>query len=279
MSVVPVTGSSTGIGLATALHFGGLGDGVYAGVRNIATASELTRAIEAEKLPVHPITLDVDDQACVSRAVGEVIARTGRIDVLVNNAGIGGGGPVEEVPVDWVRRSLRDELPRRDPDDPGCATRDARAPERHDRQRQLDRRAARDRRTWPLFGRQARARSDQRGARSGSRRVRHPRGHRRARRRRHADLHQGEAVRRPCVAVRGTRAPAAALLSDADSRARTTRRELQRAMSRTSEAGADTVCWRSNLMLPPCARSACAAGRTLSRTTAADRRCSGERCA
>jgi NAD(P)-dependent dehydrogenase (short-subunit alcohol dehydrogenase family) len=74
MSVVLVTGSSTGIGLATALHFGRLGDGVYAGVRNIASATELTKAIEAEKLPVHPITLDVDDQGSVARAVGEVIA-------------------------------------------------------------------------------------------------------------------------------------------------------------------------------------------------------------
>jgi NAD(P)-dependent dehydrogenase (short-subunit alcohol dehydrogenase family) len=103
MSVVLVTGSSTGIGLATALHFGRLGDGVYAGVRNIASASELTRVIEVEKLPIHPITLDVDDQASVSRAVGEIVARAGRIDVLVNNAGIGGGGPVEDVPVDWVK--------------------------------------------------------------------------------------------------------------------------------------------------------------------------------
>jgi NAD(P)-dependent dehydrogenase (short-subunit alcohol dehydrogenase family) len=103
MSVVLVTGSSTGIGLATALHFGRLADGVYAGVRNIATATELTKAIEAEKLPVYPITLDVDDQGSVSRSVGEVIACAGRIDVLVNNAGIGGGGPVEDVPLDWVK--------------------------------------------------------------------------------------------------------------------------------------------------------------------------------
>ncbi len=103
MSVVLVTGSSTGIGLATALHFGRLGEAVYAGVRNSATATELTKAIEAEKLPVHPITLDVDDQASVTRAVGEVLGRAGRIDVLVNNAGIGGGGPVEDVPIDWVK--------------------------------------------------------------------------------------------------------------------------------------------------------------------------------
>jgi NAD(P)-dependent dehydrogenase (short-subunit alcohol dehydrogenase family) len=103
MPVVLVTGSSTGIGLATALHFGRLGGGVYAGVRNIATATELTQAIAAEKLPVHPITLDVDEQASVGRAVSEVLSREGRIDVLVNNAGIGGGGPVEDVPVDWVK--------------------------------------------------------------------------------------------------------------------------------------------------------------------------------
>jgi NADP-dependent 3-hydroxy acid dehydrogenase YdfG len=76
---------------------------VYAGARNSATATELTKAIEAERLPVHPITLDVDDQASVTRAIGEVLGRAGRIDVLVNNAGIGGGGPVEDVPIDWVK--------------------------------------------------------------------------------------------------------------------------------------------------------------------------------
>ena len=104
MSVVLVTGSSSGIGLATALHFGRLGDEVYAGVRNLSTATELAAAIEAEKLAIRPITLDVDDPASVTRTVGEVLARSGRVDVLVNNAGMGGGGPIEDVPVDWVKR-------------------------------------------------------------------------------------------------------------------------------------------------------------------------------
>jgi len=103
MSVVLVTGSSSGIGLATALHFGRLGDEVYAGVRNLSTATELAGAIEAEKLAIRPITLDVDDPVSVTRAVGEVLARSGRVDVLVNNAGMGGGGPIEDVPVDWVK--------------------------------------------------------------------------------------------------------------------------------------------------------------------------------
>jgi len=103
MSVVLVTGSSSGIGLATAIHFARLGDDVYAGVRNPAAAVELTAAIESEKLPIRPITLDVDDAASVTRGVGEALARSGHVDVLVNNAGIGGGGPIEDVPVDWVK--------------------------------------------------------------------------------------------------------------------------------------------------------------------------------
>src|SRR5439155_23821564 len=41
--------------------------------------------------------------ASVTRTVAEVLARSGRIDVLVNNAGIGGGGPIGDVPVDWAK--------------------------------------------------------------------------------------------------------------------------------------------------------------------------------
>jgi NAD(P)-dependent dehydrogenase (short-subunit alcohol dehydrogenase family) len=103
MSVVLVTGCSSGIGLATAVHFARLGHDVHAGVRNLATATELTQAIDAERLPIRPVALDVDDDASVRRGVGAVGERAGRIDVLVNNAGIGGGGPIEEVPVEWAR--------------------------------------------------------------------------------------------------------------------------------------------------------------------------------
>jgi NAD(P)-dependent dehydrogenase (short-subunit alcohol dehydrogenase family) len=104
MAVVLVTGCSSGIGLATALHFARLGHDVQAGVRDPDTATELSAAVAAGNLPVHVVTLDVDDPASVTRAVDDVLRRAGRIDVLVNNAGIGGGGPLADVPVDWAKR-------------------------------------------------------------------------------------------------------------------------------------------------------------------------------
>ena len=104
MSVVLITGASSGIGLATALHFARLGDDVHAGLRNPDAATDLARAIERERLPIHPLRLDVDDARSVEHAVKRVLERSGRIDVLVNNAGVGGGGPLEEVPVDFARQ-------------------------------------------------------------------------------------------------------------------------------------------------------------------------------
>ena len=99
MPVALVTGCSSGIGLATALHFAREKYDVRAGVRTPGTATELREAIERERLPVRIVALDVDDAASVQRAVTEA----GEVDVLVNNAGVGGGGPIEEVPLDFAK--------------------------------------------------------------------------------------------------------------------------------------------------------------------------------
>ena len=98
MTVALVTGTSTGIGLATALHLGRNGYRVYASMRNLEGSKEIRTAAEKEGLDVRTVQLDVDDGQAVKERVAEVLKDAGRIDVLVNNAGIGGGTAIEEMP-------------------------------------------------------------------------------------------------------------------------------------------------------------------------------------
>lgn len=103
MSVILVTGSSTGIGQETALHMSRKGHDVYAAVRSPETATELKALIAAEDLSISVIKLDLVDPDSIVTAVAEIMARSGRIDALVNNAGIGGGRAVEETTMHEVR--------------------------------------------------------------------------------------------------------------------------------------------------------------------------------
>ncbi|MFU8814303.1 MAG: SDR family oxidoreductase [Pseudomonadales bacterium] len=99
MKIAVVTGTSTGIGLTSSLHLARNGYRVFAGMRNTAKADELRAAAEQESLPVDIVQLDVCDPASVAAAfaaVGEV----GAVDVLINNAGIGGASPLELTPED-----------------------------------------------------------------------------------------------------------------------------------------------------------------------------------
>jgi NAD(P)-dependent dehydrogenase (short-subunit alcohol dehydrogenase family) len=90
MAVTLITGTSTGIGFATALHFARKGHEVYATMRDPARgAAALQDAARAEGLVINISQLDVDDPASCERAVRDVLADGRRIDVLVNNAGIG----------------------------------------------------------------------------------------------------------------------------------------------------------------------------------------------
>ena len=103
MSVILVTGSSTGIGQETALHMARKGHQVYAAVRSPQTATDLRDNIAAENLPVEVIELDLLKSDTINAAVEKIVARSGRIDALVNNAGIGDGRAVEETPLEVVR--------------------------------------------------------------------------------------------------------------------------------------------------------------------------------
>ena len=103
MAVVLITGCSSGFGLLSALHFARKGDRVFASMRNPAKGTALEEAARKEKLQLEVIQLDVTDEQSVAAAVRQVIDSVGRIDVLVNNAGIGHHGPLEETDDDELR--------------------------------------------------------------------------------------------------------------------------------------------------------------------------------
>ena len=103
MAVVLITGCSTGIGLETALAFARKGDTTIATMRNVAKADALRKRAADEGVEIDVVALDVVDDNSVRTAVADVLARHGRIDVLVNNAGVGYGGPVETMPIDAAR--------------------------------------------------------------------------------------------------------------------------------------------------------------------------------
>ncbi|HKW95002.1 MAG TPA: SDR family oxidoreductase [Methylomirabilota bacterium] len=98
MPITLITGTSTGIGFATALHFARRGHRVVATMRNLAKAGPLEEAARAEKLPLVVRELDVTRPESIARAMAETGEREGPVDVLVNNAGIGGATPLELVP-------------------------------------------------------------------------------------------------------------------------------------------------------------------------------------
>jgi len=106
MPVAVVTGTSTGIGLATAVALARAGHTVHATMRNPQRAPQLAESAAAEKLPIKILPMDVDDDASVSKAIGQILADAGRIDVLVNNAGVQGSGPIEEIPLAEFRRVM-----------------------------------------------------------------------------------------------------------------------------------------------------------------------------
>jgi len=95
---VLITGASSGFGRIGALHYARLGGKVIATMRNVPRPEADTLAAEAakEKLDLHIVEIDVTDDASVATGTAKALELAGgRIDTLVNNAGIGITGPVE----------------------------------------------------------------------------------------------------------------------------------------------------------------------------------------
>ncbi|WP_448319004.1 SDR family oxidoreductase [Streptomyces sp. CO7] len=101
--VALVTGANKGIGYEIAAGLGALGWSVGVGARNEERREAAVEKLRADGIDAFGVPLDVTDDASVTAAARLLEARAGRLDALVNNAGITGGGPQEPTTVDLDR--------------------------------------------------------------------------------------------------------------------------------------------------------------------------------
>lgn len=104
--VALVTGSSSGIGLETALALARDNYYTFASMRDTGKAEELERVAKKENLSIDVIELDVDKEESIVSAIKKVVTAGGRLDVLVNNAGYGQFGCTEDVSMDDFRKQF-----------------------------------------------------------------------------------------------------------------------------------------------------------------------------
>ena len=108
--VAIVTGSSSGIGLESVLLLARNGYITYATMRSPEKDTSIKTAVQKEGLPIRVVQLDVTDNSSVKNAVDHIISEAGRIDVLVNNAGYGLGGALEDLSMEEIKSQYETNL-------------------------------------------------------------------------------------------------------------------------------------------------------------------------
>ncbi len=101
--VALVTGSSSGIGFETDLLLARTGFYTYASMRNLEKSKNIVEIANRENLPLQIVQLDVNDDESIKKAVDKIVREKERIDVLVNNAGYGLFGSVEDLTIDEIK--------------------------------------------------------------------------------------------------------------------------------------------------------------------------------
>ena len=101
--VAVITGTSSGIGFETALALAREGYHTYATMRDVTKSDKIKEIEKKESLKIDVLELDVDNEDSAKTAIQQILDQKQRIDVLVNNAGWGLWGCVEDVSVDEFR--------------------------------------------------------------------------------------------------------------------------------------------------------------------------------
>ena len=105
-----VTGCSSGIGYSASLMFARNGFHTYASMRNKRKSTIIQKIANREALPLEVIQLNVNNSLSVKNAIEDIISEKGRIDVLVNNAGYGLIGPIEDISIEELKAQFETNL-------------------------------------------------------------------------------------------------------------------------------------------------------------------------
>lgn len=108
--IVIITGATRGIGRVTALHMAQRGHRIIATGRSRELLESLAAEANARSLPVTTAAMDVTDDTAVQSVVQQSLRDFGRIDALVNNAGYGLWGPIEDLALDELRAVFETNL-------------------------------------------------------------------------------------------------------------------------------------------------------------------------
>ena len=101
--VAIVTGSSSGIGFETSLLLARSGYVTFATMRDLRKGGLLKKIVIKEEIPLTVSPLDVTDEYSVSKGIGSIFRKAGRIDILINNAGYGLTGAFEDLSIEEIR--------------------------------------------------------------------------------------------------------------------------------------------------------------------------------
>jgi NAD(P)-dependent dehydrogenase (short-subunit alcohol dehydrogenase family) len=108
--VAVITGSSSGIGLESALILARNGYATYATMRSPDKDTSIKTAVQNEGLYIRVVQLDVTDDSSVKNAIDHIISEAGRIDILVNNAGYGLVGAFEDLSMEEIKSQYETNL-------------------------------------------------------------------------------------------------------------------------------------------------------------------------
>ena len=109
-NIALVTGSSSGIGFETSLFLARNGFYTYATMRETRKSDNIEKIANNENLPLKVLSMDVDNNDSVRNAIHKIIDEKKKIDILINNAGYGLFGALEEISIDEAKKQFETNL-------------------------------------------------------------------------------------------------------------------------------------------------------------------------